>query len=429
MISLIFTILMLFFYLLTLRRRRAQGAMLAFTLWGTYFFLGIFGVIGEAIGSISPVYSFNLVAIFALFLAISACISAFLRFDDRGLKALKVGIRFHSSIENFLIFIQVYSILFFLPLAYNSLIGDPHINRLNIQEKMDVIGSYGLFNTFATVGAHLFVPSMIFAILRILPTNNLRRNVLKSLMLFVCSLSYVVYVLAYIGRDGVVYWVMMSSLLVMLFWPYFLENDRRKLIKFLALIFLLVFIPFIRISISRFSDVDTREYSPLFEYFGAQVVNFNDYSSIERPITYGAVSFPWFYEKLCLSFVSECETWADIKPFIFEEYLLQEKYPWLFGTFFSDIAGDFGLSGAFVLVLIFSIFCSIVCSHSFNKLRVPSISRVLFVIFLFQVPYWGVFYFRFSTINSYIIINAVFIIFIAFLQYSPKKLIKENIER
>ncbi len=34
-----------------------------------------------------------------------------------------------------------------------------------------------------------------------------------------------------------------------------------------------------------------------------------------------------------------------------------------------------------------------------------TVARMLLVMFLFLVPYWGVFYFRFSIINGFIVVN------------------------
>jgi uncharacterized membrane protein YqaE (UPF0057 family) len=38
-----------------------------------------------------------------------------------------------------------------------------------------------------------------------------------------------------------------------------------------------------------------------------------------------------------------------------------------------------------------------------------TISRLLLILFLFLVPYWGIFYFRFGISNGYIIVNVVFV--------------------
>jgi hypothetical protein len=415
MVSAIFTILMLGYYLVILRRRHIQNSVLAFALWGLYFLLGLAAILGEASGSISPVFSINIAAPIALFSIVAAFTSAFLCFDGHRLQSLQTKFPWQRGVENGLIAIQVYSIAFFLPFVIDSLSGDPHLNRLYIDDKMAAMGELGLLNTVASAGAHLFVPSMVFALLRISPTEEQGRNVGRAVFLFLCSLSYVFYVLAYVGRDGVVYWSMMAALLIALFWPYFLRQDKVRVIRLGGLIFLVIFIPFANISVARFWDVDQGGISPFFEYFGAQLVNFSDYSSMDRPVTYGAMSLPLFYEKVCLLVTTNCEPWSEIRLFVFEDYLLQGKAPWLFGTFLSDFAADFGFTGGFAILLFFAALCAPLCTRSRGKERLTA-SRFLMIIFLFQIPYWGVFYFRFSTINSYMVNNLAFIFVLASLQ-------------
>ncbi len=43
------------------------------------------------------------------------------------------------------------------------------------------------------------------------------RNVPRALLLILASLSYVIYILAYVGRDGVVYWVMTALAVFVVF--------------------------------------------------------------------------------------------------------------------------------------------------------------------------------------------------------------------
>jgi len=105
----------------------------------------------------------------------------------------------------------------------------------------------------------------------------------------------------------------------------------------------------------------------------------------------------------------------DIKDVVFQQYLDQGKAPWLFGTFVSDFVGDFGSFGALVVISGFSIICASTCSS-----RIPgkafSLARLFLILLLYLVPFWGIFYFRFSISNSYIVVNLLFIFFVASLQ-------------
>jgi len=107
----------------------------------------------------------------------------------------------------------------------------------------------------------------------------------------------------------------------------------------------------------------------------------------------------------------------DIKDVVFQQYLNQGKEPWLFGTFVSDFVGDFGNAGALILISVFSIICAVVSDRIPGKAF--SLARLLLTLLLYLVPFWGVFYFRFSISNGYIIVNLLFILFIAVLQGLP----------
>jgi hypothetical protein len=143
----------------------------------------------------------------------------------------------------------------------------------------------------------------------------------------------------------------------------------------------------------------------LFEYFGAQIQNFSDYSTLDRPRTYGLRTLPLLYGPVCELLGAQCETWPDIAGEVFDDYLLQGKEPWLFGTFVSDFVGDFGYVGAFFLILLIAGVANLVCGYARRGLEL-TLSRLLVIILLFQIPFWGVFYFRFSIANGFLVVNA-----------------------
>lgn len=45
-----------------------------------------------------------------------------------------------------------------------------------------------------------------------------------------------------------------------------------------------------------------------------------------------------------------------------------------------------------------------------------TLARLMGILLLFLVPYWGVFYFRFSIINVFIFVNLAFITALAWLE-------------
>ncbi len=141
---------------------------------------------------------------------------------------------------------------------------------------------------------------------------------------------------------------------------------------------------------------------------------------MNRPVTHGAMNFPIFKDAAC-SVVSlgDCQSWKDIRLFVFEQYLSQGKAPWLFGTYVSDFVADFGYVGTLAVLLSYAVICQRACVGRDGSGQM-SLARLLLVLFLFLGPYWGVFYFRFGIINVFIITNLAFVVFVwAIHKYGP----------
>lgn len=414
------------FYFAVLRRRVHRHSALARLLWLEYLFLALSGIFIAATDVLRPVFDPNYWSTLFLLLCILMSIAGFARFRDQDLAQVFRSIRGQKIIEDFLIVAQFIAIVFFIPFALSSLSGDANENRLQLVDKMEELGSFGLLNTFSGAASQLFSSSLVLAFIRLSSKKGQGRNVGRALALVFCSLSYVIYILAYVGRDGVVYWLMTAIMIFLVFRKHLSQADKRNILAFGSLLVILLLIPFVAITIARFFDADLGGSWSLPEYFGAQIHHFSDYSSIDRPLTFGLANFPMFINAGCSVAGINCDLWPDIKEFIFDQYLAQGKEPWLFGTFVSDFVGDFGYMGTFVFILLFSLLCHWICTSYRPKGRL-TLPRLLLILFLYLVPYWGVFYFRFSIINGYIIVNLMFIFGIAFLQrFVPVKAVRRR---
>lgn len=413
--AVLFVFGLLVFYRMVLRRYTGNGSVLAMSLWLLYMGLGASGIFLMLTNGIEPIFDPNYLSTVVLLSGVILSISGFLRFRAQYISQLFGKIRGQRIIENLLILSQLFAIIFFLPFAINSLSGDANENRLLLNDKMDIMGSYGLLNTLAGAASQLFSSSLVLAFIRLASKKNQGRSVVRACILVFSSLSYVIYILAYVGRDGVVYWLMTSVVIFVLFHRHLGLADRRKVVIFGSLVATAILIPFGVITIARFFDADQGAGWSFFEYFGAQIHNFSDYSSINRPLTYGVASFPIFFNGGCAALGLDCPSWLVIRDSIFDEYLSQGKAPWLFGTFISDFVGDFGNVGALAFLVAFSLLCKKACTVGSGG-NALSLSRFLLILFLFLIPYWGVFYFRFSIINGYIIINLGFVVFVGLLQ-------------
>lgn len=406
---------MLLYGLVVFRARLVGGPELAKLLWAVYFALGVSAVIIAATDVLTPVYPPNYAASLFMLLCVLIAITGFLGFQARDIVQAIATIRWQGLIENILIGIQLYSILFFLPFATSSLVGDANENRLDLVNKMEVLGSYGLANTFAGAAAHLFGASLVFAGIRLAQPDGRGRSIPRAILLILASLSYVVYILAYVGRDGVVYWLMTALAVFLVFRSHISPRLRWRIVVLGMSIGAVILVPFVAITLARFVDSDYGSAWSILDYFGSQIHNFSDYSSIERPMTSGMANFPLFIGAACSVIGIDCESWDSMKEFVFDQYLDQNKAPWLFGTYISDFVGDFGYIGTLVLLASLALLSHSLCRNRGGR-RPLTLARLLLILFLFLVPYWGVFYFRFSIVNSFIVVNLAFICFVSVLQ-------------
>ena len=402
--ALIFTCILLVYYFVFLSSRNRSPSILLKTLFFLYLSLGVVGSILE-LTEISPaVYDPNYLSAAFLALCVLLAISGFYGFRTASIHEAIASIRGQGIIENFLVVTQLAAIAFFLPIAATNLSGDVARNRMDATLLADQLASSGILNTLASAACPLFVASLIFAFIR-LSQPATRDTWLRVGLLFTASLSYIVYILAYVGRDGIIYWMMTVLAVFLVFRPQLSARVRFYTVSTIAGLGVVMMVPFLIITRSRFSE---NSLTSLLDYFGAQIQNFGDYSTIYRPQTGGLQNFPLFYEWLCTLTSTRCEIWTSVRPSVFSVYLGQGKEPWLFATFVSDWVADFGYLGALALVCTFFVQCWMLCrtSHGSAKMTLP---RLLLIMFLFLVPYWGVFYFRFGISNSYIVVNMVFI--------------------
>jgi len=374
-------------------------------------------ILGGLTGSLDPVFEPSYPAILFLLLCIVIGISGFLGFRSRDVADLIDSVRGQGLIEAVLLGLQAFSIAFFLPFALGSLQGDAGANRLELSSTIDVLGSYGLTNTIAGMGSHLFAVSLVMAFIRLCQPKGAGYSLPRAVLLVLASLSYVIYILAYVGRDGSIYWLMTALVVFLIFRPHMPAGLRRRIVITGATLGALVLLPIVAITIGRFANSESGLGGGLWDYFGAQINNFSDYSSIDRPMTYGAMNFPLVKGAFCSTLGTvRCENWEDIKPFVFDQYLAQGMAPWLFGTYVSDFIADFDYKATLALLVVFALLCHRACIGRDSRGRM-SLARLLMIILCFLTPYWGVFYFRFGIINSFLLVNLVFIILVWGIQF------------
>lgn len=294
-----------------------------------------------------------------------------------------------------IVILSIFSIFYFLPVVIRVFqMGDLNFARINMTEG-NIYVSETIFNTIASVSASLYTIAMIlFFIYRVLGTNKILSN-----LLLISSTSYVLNVFAYVGRDGVVFWLF-SFIGVYGLFKNFLQKNDIKIIKKIFIYFSVIAIPFfLAITFDRFAE---NPFAGMLSYIGQSFPNFCLFYNLDRPITNGS-SFPLFRSMLGLDVVQN-ERWME-----------GGTVSWVFGTFFKSFVSNFGRLGTlFIGIILSSIFLLIF------KLKSRTLYfHQLFVFYLyFMVFTQGVFYFRQYTRggNLFIILSFVFYFLFLFIR-------------
>lgn len=300
-----------------------------------------------------------------------------------------------------------FSILYFIPIARSMLfvnIGDIASLRDMVARGEHPFIAETIFNTIAGTAASFYVLQLLFFFLLLLEKKKLTGF---TVIVLFSSLSYPIFVLAYLGRDGVLFWFISFLSFVLLFRNYLSVIVLKKLKKIAFIVSVPFILIFLIITVGRFivgGDSDGVLY-PILAYLGQGPVNFAElYYTDVRNMEFGAHIFPLLFSP------------TEDVGYLLERYDIKT---WVFKTFVSSIYMDFGsvltLLIGVLLIILFRLFYQndkLKCNLSFSTL-------ILFSLF-FTVYSQGVFYFRqYNRIGNLFIIMMLLLAFIfAFL---PKK--------
>ena len=378
----------------------------------------------ELSGMFPGVFPFSFESMAYLSVCFVIVFTGFTGYRDQKLCSIKIENAFLSRVfENTLLVGGFLSIYFFLPHAVRALSGNIDVNRKELYLQQEILGSFGIVNSIFSYISNMFIIAIVYSFMNMIPRNG-NRNVIKAILLLLSSFSYVVYIFAYVGRDGTVYWIMSFIFCLLLFKDFLSKDDLRRLKRVLIYSLPVIVAPFMMISISRFSESKEGVFYNMLHYAGMQIKTFNDHYTIDPPIQYGRGSFPVF-----IDFIEKVGFTVKESPEKKERinyYLDYGVEPWKFSTFIGSFMSNFGKIGT----LIFLFVMSLLTRKIIKKIRKTGIfyfSNLLLFILLYQVVYWGVFYFRMLSTNYYIL--AVILLSIMFKVGSSRNLLKVYLKK
>mgnify|MGYP001580934387 CR=1 FL=1 len=317
----------------------------------------------------------------------------FFRFRDYRLKKVVLNnIRLIKFIELAIIPFTIGAIVFFMLHALTVLSGDIEANRYAVVAgEENYLGGMGVINSIFSLVANLFLLNMLYSFLN-LTESYPGASTGKAFMHLMLSTVYIFYIMAYVGRDGVVFWGMSLIFFYLLFKDFIVEGNRRYLRRSAMVLAVPAVSMFMMISIYRFGGGGAGHVVlALLDYAGQQLLNFNDHYLVDAPLAHGAISFApivtfesYFLGADSLHF--DKDAWNQV-------FLDKGVMPWVFTTLIGSFMYDFGRAGGFGVVVFLSgfVYCILrdVKRHGFIKFS----DLILFVL-VFQIVSWGVFYYR-----------------------------------
>lgn len=264
----------------------------------------------------------------------------------------------------------------------------------------------GILATIGSVASANYVFAIVlFFIFKILGGNRIRCG-----LLLVSSFSEVIQVLAFVGRDGIVFWLFSFAYLYAFFRPFMDKKTGKELIR-KALVWIgVILIPFIMITISRFGNSGVGD--SIITYLGQAFVNGPLFFGIEdKPILKG-VGFPLFYE------LTGRPTPVSIGGVIYGDWV-----SWQFSTFVVSLYRSLGLLGLIIVAFFMYFLFYIVTYRIKSEINLGQLS---FYILYFQIIGEGVFYFKHATRggNLFIVTTLLLSLFFSIaVKFSPKRTI------
>ena len=303
-----------------------------------------------------------------------------------------------------IIILSLFSIVYYsgtaLSLLLGGNLGDARIDMtqgtLYVEE--------GLMNTISSVASSFY----IFALLLYFIHKAIGSKKTICALLLLSSFSNTIAVLCYVGRDGAVFWIFSYFYFLFFFKNFLPKDETKKMLKRFCIIVLILLIPFVLISIARFSLSDMGTTGSFISYLGQGFINGPLFFGIENPPVLVGQAFPLFYEitgtKPPLSLgLLEYGDWKS----------------WNFSTIVVSLIRNLSFSGFFITLFIYIM----IFNNTFKKSSYPIDFYKFFILVLFfQVISEGVFYFRESNRggNLFILLALVLAMFFKYNKGSSR---------
>lgn len=279
-----------------------------------------------------------------------------------------------------------------------SLYQDAHNNY--VTHEVGFSGFYGMFaainNIFRNIAMFLFAYYL---------TLN-KKNKIIVVLLCVNIVVDLLYPISNGARTDVIMNVYALLMAISLFFPFYSDFIQKCVKKASVILIVIVAIPFVVLTISRFSNSDEGAQGSTLFYIGQAPLNFNAYALNNGGIRYGDRTINQFKQ----FFLEDIP--RDVQE-VRHKYSHHKMNDSIFSTFVGDFVLDFGPLGAFLIFVLLSVFFFM--NIHIHK-RTVSFRALFMVYFILCIAMQGGMYlFNYSfvgnlTIIAYILMYLVFFI-------------------
>ena len=332
--------------------------------------------------------------------------------DKKSYKLDIINITLFKFLSLFFLIGSLYSIVIFIPKVLDAFSGGVGNSRLMLNSGELVVLGGSFFETIAVGFSAFFSFVQIIGLIVISFRIFGKKSNFIGALILISSTSYIFNGIAYAGRDGIVFWFFSFLFNYTMLNSWFgmkISKSLSKMIWFILILFLSVFL---YITFSRFSSGVVFS---IINYFSQQITNFNDLFILNPPVYHGSLNFFQLKGYLLPNMLEP----GDLNYY----YLSNNVYPWIFSFFVGSFVADFGKSVTLLIFFLFSLFMFLaLIKKTKTSGRSINIYHILLFNFYGQVGYMGVFYFKHSALNNYVL--ALFIL--SFFLYLFKILTKRS---
>ena len=307
-------------------------------------------------------------------------------------------------ISVFLIIFNLMGIIVFLEIISKFIFqGFTDISLLrNSANSGEFTKDVGFFYSLSIIFAYMYPITLLFYVYYFNEKNRLLKN-----LLFIASLSYPIYTMSNMGRDGILLYFIVYYFYYLLFRKIFSIEQRKEFLYPIYKLGFIFGIIFYIITLGRFSSDEGPLYA-IFSYQGQQLGNFTTFyiQNIQNS-TIGSTNFSYFLDRInAFGFTIKAEDMSEFRLSTIKSKGFDVN---VFSTLIGSFLLDFGKTGTLVFGIIYNI---VVNLFLFKKQSLKFYDLFLFSLFII-IPMQGVYYFlQYVPAGNIYILISIFLYFI-----------------